>query len=102
MQRSEYLRNSQVSCTSLTLLFPPVRGVQRSKFNCFGFWELQQRRLSGHFSRDWSEYVSVIGVISEPFARELRIQVTSKHKSDCVNLAFSLQNKPVNEGITNL
>ena len=27
--------------------------------------------LSGHNSRDWSEYVNVIGVISEPFAREL-------------------------------
>ena len=26
--------------------------------------------LSGHDSRDWSEYVNVIGVISEPFARE--------------------------------
>ena len=26
----------------------------------------------GHFSRDWSEYVNVIGVISEPFAREFR------------------------------
>ena len=24
--------------------------------------------LSGHYSRDWSEYVNVIGVISEPFA----------------------------------
>ena len=29
-------------------------------------------KLSGHYSRDWSEYVNVIGVISEPFARELR------------------------------
>ena len=28
--------------------------------------------LSGHYSRDWSEYVNVIGVISEPFAREFR------------------------------
>ena len=28
--------------------------------------------LSGHYSRDWSEYVNVIGVISEPFDRELR------------------------------
>ena len=26
--------------------------------------------LSGHFSHDWSEYVNVIGAISEPFARE--------------------------------
>ena len=26
--------------------------------------------LSGHYSRDWSEYVDVIGAISEPFARE--------------------------------
>ena len=25
---------------------------------------------SGHYSHDWSEYVNVIGVISEPFARE--------------------------------
>ena len=28
--------------------------------------------LSGHYSRDWSEYVNVIGVIREPFAREFR------------------------------
>ena len=28
--------------------------------------------LSGHYSRDWSEYVNVIGVTSEPFAREFR------------------------------
>ena len=28
--------------------------------------------LSGHYSRDWSEYVNVIGVIGEPFAREFR------------------------------
>ena len=28
--------------------------------------------LSGHYSRDWSEYVNVIGVISEPFASEFR------------------------------
>ena len=28
--------------------------------------------LSGQYSRDWSEYVNVIGVTSEPFARELR------------------------------
>ena len=28
--------------------------------------------LSGHYSRDWSESVNVIGVISEPFAREFR------------------------------
>ena len=27
-------------------------------------------KLSGHYSRDWSGYVNVIGVISEPFARE--------------------------------
>ena len=27
---------------------------------------------SGHYSRDWSESVNVIGVISEPFAREFR------------------------------
>ena len=27
---------------------------------------------SGHYSRDWSEYVNVIGVISEPFDREFR------------------------------
>ena len=27
--------------------------------------------LSGHHSRDWREYLNVIGVISEPFAREL-------------------------------
>ena len=26
--------------------------------------------LSGHYSGDWSESVNVIGVISEPFARE--------------------------------
>ena len=26
----------------------------------------------GHDSRDWSEYENVIGVISEPFAREFR------------------------------
>ena len=26
--------------------------------------------LSGHYLRDWSEYVNVIGVISEPFAHE--------------------------------
>ena len=26
------------------------------------------RNLSGHCSRDWSEYVNVTGVISEPFA----------------------------------
>ena len=26
--------------------------------------------LSGHYSGDWSEYVDVIGVISEPFALE--------------------------------
>ena len=31
---------------------------------------LKARDLSGHYSRDWSEYVNVIGVISEPFARE--------------------------------
>ena len=30
------------------------------------------QELSGHYSRDWSEYVNVIGVISEPFAHELR------------------------------
>ena len=30
------------------------------------------QNLSGHFSRDWSEYVNVIGVISEPFALEIR------------------------------
>ena len=28
--------------------------------------------LSGHYSPDWSEYVSVIGAISEPFAREFK------------------------------
>ena len=28
--------------------------------------------LSGHYSRVWSEYVNVIGAISEPFAREFR------------------------------
>ena len=28
--------------------------------------------LSGHYSRDWSESVNVIGVIREPFAREFR------------------------------
>ena len=28
--------------------------------------------LSGHYSRDWSEYVNVIGAISGPFAREFR------------------------------
>ena len=28
--------------------------------------------LSGHYSRDWSEYVNVIGAIREPFAREFR------------------------------
>ena len=28
--------------------------------------------LGGHYSRDWSESVNVIGVISEPFAREFR------------------------------
>ena len=27
---------------------------------------------SGHYSRDWSEYVNVIGVISEPVACEFR------------------------------
>ena len=30
------------------------------------------RNLSGHYSPDWSEYVNVIGVISEPFAHEFR------------------------------
>ena len=25
--------------------------------------------LGGHYSHDWSEYVNVIGAISEPFAR---------------------------------
>ena len=29
-------------------------------------------KLSGHYSRDWSESVYVIGVISETFAREFR------------------------------
>ena len=29
-------------------------------------------KLSGHYSCDWSESVNVIGVISEPFAREFR------------------------------
>ena len=33
---------------------------------------LQLFALSGHDSRDWSEYVNVIGAISEPFAREFR------------------------------
>ena len=33
---------------------------------------LKMGNLSGHYSRDWSEYVNVIGVISEPFAREFR------------------------------
>ena len=28
--------------------------------------------LSGHYSRDWSEHVNVIGAIGEPFAREFR------------------------------
>ena len=30
------------------------------------------QNLSGHYSRDWSESVNVIGVISEPFAHEFR------------------------------
>ena len=29
-------------------------------------------KLGGHYWRDWSESVNVIGVISEPFARESR------------------------------
>ena len=29
--------------------------------------------VSGHYSRDWSEYVNVIRVISEPFARDFRL-----------------------------
>ena len=49
--------------------------------------------LSGHKSRDWSEYVNAVGVISETFTRE--------HESDCVNSAFSLRNKPVNERLKN-
>ena len=33
---------------------------------------LNGRGLSGHHSRDWSEYVNVTGVITEPCAREFR------------------------------
>ena len=32
----------------------------------------QSLQLSGHYSRDWSESVNVIGAISEPFARDFR------------------------------
>ena len=31
-----------------------------------------QNDLSGHYSRGWGESVDVIGVIGEPFAREVR------------------------------
>ena len=38
----------------------------------FGSVALWGWNLSGHYSRDWSEYVNVIRVISGPFAREFR------------------------------
>ena len=38
-----------------------------TRFFCVSFPE---HPISGHYSRDWSEYVNVIGVISEPFTRE--------------------------------
>ena len=54
------------------------------------------RDFSGHYSRDWSECVHVIGAISEPFAREFRQWI--------VNIRVLLWirhsrcgNKPVNE-----
>ena len=36
----------------------------------------QKRSLSGHYSRDWSEYVNVIGMICEPFATNLILLAT--------------------------
>ena len=33
--------------------------------------------LSGHYSRDWSESVNVIGVISEPLACEFRWSIVN-------------------------
>ena len=48
----------------------------RGELNILLYWgpKLPPRNspLSGHSSRDWSEYVNEIRVISEPFARELR------------------------------
>ena len=48
--------------------------------------------LSGHYSRDRSESVNVIGVISEPFALWIYI-AHSENENDCVNSVFSLRKK---------
>ena len=53
---------------------PPLYGRIFGHIFCkYGEWGWSEFvKLSGHYSRDWSESVNVIGAISEPFARELR------------------------------
>ena len=67
-------------CLRPPLLRPPLRDTE---------WLAMPPDLGGHYSRDRSEYVNVIRVISDPFACEF-IFVNGEDKIDCMNSAFSL------------
>ena len=52
--------------------FQVAHAQKIAQINSRGLLCVMGRVLGGHYSCDWSEYVNVIEVISEPFAREFR------------------------------